>query len=165
MRSNQKGFTLIELLVAMTLFVVFISIASGVFVRVLRSQRIIASLITVNDNASLTIEQMAREIRVGTHFSAPMPTRLDFINARNQSVSYRLNSESLERKSDTEEFQPITSGNVRIERLNFIVSGTGAGDKKQPQITIVFSVGSSYQPLEGFLTNIQTTISPRELDS
>ena len=65
---NKKGFTMIELLVAMGLFVVVMGIASTVFVQSLRAQRSIVALMAANDNASLSLEQMMREIRTGSNF-------------------------------------------------------------------------------------------------
>ena len=67
-KIHNKAFTLVELLVAMSLFLILIGIATSGFIRVLRTQRAIVELMTINDNAVLTLEQMAREIRTGYHF-------------------------------------------------------------------------------------------------
>ena len=58
-----SGFTLVELLVAIGVFSILISVAVGTFARALRTQRQTAALIAANSNASLVLEQMAREIR------------------------------------------------------------------------------------------------------
>lgn len=67
-KNNRKGFTLVELLVAMGIFTIVISIATGGFISSLRTQRQVASLISAQSNASLVLEQMAREIRTGFLF-------------------------------------------------------------------------------------------------
>ena len=67
-KNSQKGFTLIELLVAMGIFAIVIAIATGGFINSLRTQRQVASLISAQSNASLVLEQMAREIRTGFLF-------------------------------------------------------------------------------------------------
>lgn len=156
--KSQKGFTMIELLVAMSLFVVVISIASGIFVNSLRTQKALVDLLAVNDNASLVIEQMAREIRVGSAFSGG-GTVLNFISAFGESVSYSLSDGAILRK-----LQPITGSNVKVENLQFLLSGVGVS-APQTRITIILKVGSRSPRLAGFTTDIQTTVSPRELDS
>ena len=75
---------------ALSFFIVFTVIASGSFIRALRTQRAIVALIAANDNANLSIEQIAREIRTGSNFSLA-GNDLNFSNA-NIQVIYRLNS-------------------------------------------------------------------------
>jgi prepilin-type N-terminal cleavage/methylation domain-containing protein len=67
-QNSQRGFTLIEMLVAIGVFAVVVAIATGGFVNSLRTQRQVASLISAQSNASLVLEQMAREIRTGFLF-------------------------------------------------------------------------------------------------
>ena len=148
---------MIELLVAMSLFVIVISIASGIFVYSLRTQKALVDLLAVNDNASLVIEQMSREIRVGSTFTGG-GSALNFISAFGEVVSYSLSDGAILRKS-----QPITGSNVKVENLQFLLNGVGAG-APQTRITIILKVGSRSPRLAGFTTDIQTTISPRELD-
>lgn len=96
--QNSNGFTVIELIVAMTVFVVLMSIAAGGFVHLLKNQRIVAALMTANDSASLTLEQMAREIRTGYNFCLTESGKLQFVSAiRNEVVRYRLNNDAIEK--------------------------------------------------------------------
>lgn len=167
--NPRIGFTLIELMVALSLFVVVLGISSSIFIRALRSQSAITNLIAVNDNSALAIEQMAREIRVGSGFSVntPINNQLDFTNAFGLAVTYRLNvaDKTIERKEGVGAFVPLTGANVKIEKLNFLLNGAGAGDNFQTKVTIVLRVGSALPQLQGFFTDIQTTLSPRVLDS
>jgi prepilin-type N-terminal cleavage/methylation domain-containing protein len=66
--NSPKGFTLVEMLVAMGIFTIVVAIAIGGFINSLRTQRQVASLISAQSNASLVIEQMAREMRTGFLF-------------------------------------------------------------------------------------------------
>lgn len=165
--DRLRGFTLIELMVALSLFVIVLGISSSIFIRSLRSQRAIVSLIAVNDNSSLAVEQMAREIRTGYNLSTNIPAsdQLDFTNAFGLAITYKLNSatKAIERKEGTGAFAPITGSNVRIEKLKFILNGVGGGDGLQSRVTIVSRVGSASPQLQGFFTDIQTTLSPRVL--
>src|SRR3989338_8294083 len=108
--NTRGGFTVVELIVAMSLFIIVVSIATGIFIRALRTQRAIVDLLVVNDNATLVLEQITREVRLGTSFSTPSPTRLDFTNASGFPVSYNLNgiTETLERSTGGGSFEPIT---------------------------------------------------------
>jgi prepilin-type N-terminal cleavage/methylation domain-containing protein len=68
--SGQSGQTLVELMVAMSIFAIFITVAIGGFIQSLANQRLVLKLISATDNMSLTLEQMMREMRVGTNFIA-----------------------------------------------------------------------------------------------
>lgn len=96
LNSKNKGFTVIELIVAMTVFVLLMSIAAGGFVHLLKNQRIVAALMAANDSASLTLEQMAREIRTGYNFCLTESGKLQFVSAiRNEVVRYRINYDAI----------------------------------------------------------------------
>lgn len=164
-KIQGKGFTMVELLVAMTLFVVFMMIVSGSFIRALRTQRAIVALIAANDNASLSIEQMAREIRTGASFSSPSGNDLDFINAYNIQVTYRLNNNIIERGEGGANFQPITATNVKTNSLNFYLHGQLAGDDYPPRITISLNVSPNISNVQNISTNFETTVSARLLDT
>jgi prepilin-type N-terminal cleavage/methylation domain-containing protein len=64
----RKGFTLIELLVTVGLFAIVISIAVGGFTSAIRTQRQVSALISAESNISLSLEQMARQVRTGYLF-------------------------------------------------------------------------------------------------
>ncbi|MDP3014874.1 MAG: type II secretion system protein [bacterium] len=169
--QNLKAFTIVELLVAMGLFVVLIGISTGGFIKALQTQKAIISLMEANDNASLALEQMAREIRTGYNFSKISETEIQFVNQRNQVVWYRLNEETIERGTEKEGvvsqriYKKITADNVKIMNFKVALFGSNVGDGYPPRITISLSVGPTGRYLENVLTNIQTTISARTLDS
>jgi four helix bundle protein len=164
--NSKNGFTMVELLVAMSLFIIFVVISSGSFIRALRIQRAIVALIAANDNASLSIEQMAREIRTGTDFSSAN-SNLTFTNAKSIQVTYQLNSETMtiERGEDGSNFKPITATNVKINKLNFYLRGHQAGDGFPPRITVVLNAAPNIPTIQNISTNFQTTVSARLLDT
>jgi prepilin-type N-terminal cleavage/methylation domain-containing protein len=184
-RARQKGFTVIELLVGMTVFVVVLSISVGTFIRGLRLQRNTVSLITVNDNLSLVLEQIAREARTGSEFDISSPGALcptvvgalnvcsgsafEFSSAAAGRVGYRLQGDAIERGTGISgapvtNFVPITSDNVTIAnllvRLEYVFSG---GLQQAPRVTISL-VGNSSDS-DPFLSNVkvrlQATVSSR----
>lgn len=168
-KNRVKAFTIIELLVAMTLFLVLMAIAAGSFVKAMRTQRAIVALMAVNDNASLTLEQMAREMRTSYHFEKISGTEIRFVNANNEVAHYRLNNNgAIERGVENQfgltNYEKITADNVKVTNFHFELLGETYGDGKQPRITIALSVTSSNNFLGGVSTNIQTTVSSRILE-
>jgi len=170
---------MVELLVAIASFVIIISIAVGGFSGALRSQRQSIALLNANYNSSLVLEQMAREIRTGTNFcdqnppcSSPLgggeirTDKLYFTNAYGQNVVYRLNNFGIEKSIDGEtSFKKITADDVVVDYLKFILNGQTFGDGKQTRITILIGIKSKESSVSGSVVNLQTTVSPRVLDS
>lgn len=159
--KKREGFTIVELLVAITLFSIAVSVAIGGFVRALRTQRQLVALIAANSNASLAIEQMAREIRTGTDFvcigGSIGCSELKFNNANGESVTYRELNGGLER-AVSNNFSQVTASNVEIRYLSFILFGS---NQYPPRITVNIGVGGKNSELQNMVTNIQTTISSR----
>ncbi|MEK7555321.1 MAG: type II secretion system protein [Patescibacteria group bacterium] len=180
---DANAFTLIELLVAMGIFVIVISIVSASFIQALRTQRSISALMEANDNTSLVLEQMAREIRTGYRFctaSAPIlnldpiyighcdslaADEMAFINAHNEEVSYRFESEAIWKKKSilgVSEDKKITADNIKVNNFKIILVGNDSGDSLQPKITVSLSISpKDERDVKGVSTDIQTTISPR----
>ena len=168
---KENGFTLIEVLIAIASFIIVVSIIIGGFSGALRSQRQAIALLNANYNSSLVLEQIAREIRMGTNFCVNQTTpcsesQLVFTNAYGQKVIYRLNNFGIERSvnSDTA-FKKITADDVVVDYLKFILSGQNSRDGKQTRITILLGIKSKESGVSGSVINLQTTISPRFLDS
>lgn len=159
--SKKSGFTLIELLIAVTIFVIVISIASGVFVQSLRTQRQVVGLMAANDNASLTLEQMVREIRTGVEFRINgQGDRLEFINARWEAVVYELQNGSVFKNNN-----PITADNVKVKYLLFNLMGEVPENGQSTRVTINMGVSATGKNIEGYINNLQTTVAARTLDS
>jgi len=167
--KNLKAFTLIELMVAMTLFLVLIGIAVGGFIRALRTQRAIVELMAANDNASLTLEQIAREVRTGFYFIKVSDSEFEFTNAYNVTVFYRLNENAIERGTQDifsqRGYKKITADNLKVVDFRINLLGNDSGDGYPPRITISLSVTGKSKYLENVSVNVQTTISSRLLDT
>lgn len=158
-----------ELLVAMGIFLILISIASSGFVSSLRTQRELTGLISINDSANLTLEQMMREIRTGYNFTKISQNELQFVNSENKIIYYRIIDGAIERgETDmlaTVTYRKITADNVRIKNFNIKVMGGAAADGYQPRITIALSIVGITKYLENVPVDVQMTVSSRTLDS
>ena len=171
--NSKNGFTIVELLIAMTLFTVPIGITSGVFIQSLRTQRNLTALIAANSNASLTIEQIAREARTGKDFcvDANSPCRTDagvykeiiFTNTKNEKVKYELIAPSIMRSINGQTPIPMTADNVNVQTLSFYMSGNQPGDGKNARITMVLKIGAVGIPFSESVINLQTTVTTRDL--
>jgi prepilin-type N-terminal cleavage/methylation domain-containing protein len=130
--KRSSGFTLLELLIAIGLFSILVAIAAGGYVNALRTDRQVSALISAQSNASLALEQIAREARTGylfCHSPAPGATTpancgtcavsmgqfglppsdpewkcpsLDFYNAQVEEVDYSLAGGTLMRQASDE---------------------------------------------------------------
>lgn len=183
--DRNNGFTLAELVISVGLFTILMSIAVGGFIQAMRNQRMIISLMAINDGMSLTMEQMAREIRTGYNFCTknyPITTlsecnsldnsEIQFVNAKNQVVRYRLSNSGIEKGIGEEIgggfiYNKITADNVDVKNLNFRLSGNNANDNYPPRITVGVSFSSNSPDVKKLNISIdaQTTISARIIDT
>lgn len=176
--NSRKGFTLTELMVAVSVFTVAITIAIGAFVRALQTQRIANHLMSVNSNASLLIEQLAREIRTGISFAVSNDTGstscngsnefnvMSFTNSKSNRVFYKARNGQMLRQecagqSCSGVFEPVNASDVAIQRLCFIVTQPRTSDPWR--VTVVIKAGSPNPRLSANFVNIQTTVSGRIL--
>lgn len=164
-RKMNPGFTLVELLVAMSLFIVVVAISAGSFIQILRAQRMMVSLISANNNAVLTLEEVTREVRTGKDFKKEGDD-LIFTNAKAEKVDYHWNQDdlSLEKKSDDGIFKKLTADDVRITRASFMIFQGDSGRPFPPRITIVLAVGAVGLPFETPIINLQMSASARNFE-
>ncbi len=164
-RDYSNGFTIVELLIAVGLFLIVLSIISGAFIEALRTERATLRLMAANDTASFALEQMARDIRVGTDFSLAGPSELHFNDRAGLETVYRLNNGRVEKRSGAGVFTPITANTALVAALRFVLRGETKSDNLQPKVTIAMSVGAVGRDIAGVTTAVQTTVTPRLLDT
>lgn len=158
-QNNRKGFTIIELLVAMTVFLIVVAITSGIFIRTIRTQRIITNMSTSLNNATLALEQIAREARTGYMFYSPDEATLRFYNAQGEYIEYSLDTDpqtdrgQIQRGTVGGDRSPITSERTDVDRLHFEIK-----DGADPALVTV-AVRAS---VEGNIkVDLQTSVSSR----
>lgn len=161
LKKHDSGFTLMELLVSMTVFLVVLSISSGVFIQTLRTQRVITSFSETMNNASLVIERIAREARTGYNFSVT-GSKLTFTNAQGQTILYKRKEKNVDgeiigiitKEVAGSEVGPLTSERTNVSHLQFKLLGD---NDFPPRVTISLSVVGEKE----IGINIQTTVSSR----
>jgi len=161
-RQNMAGLTLIELIVAIGVFGLVVSMAFGIFVLAIVSQRRIIALRNVEDSIRFTIESTAREVRTGKNFSGGVDS-LSFTNAKGELVIYRLNGGIVEKSSDGgANYSAVTGSETTVNYLNFYLMGQAVGDGLQPRVTMTIGATSQVGNQSANL-KVQTTISGRFL--
>jgi len=174
--KNREGTTLVEMLIALSVFVIFIAVAVGGFLQALSNQRVALKLMAATDNLSLTLEQMNREMRVGTKFIVLLngiqfersDGEADNSGGKQILVRYYLEGNKIVRHSevvgdnDPGKTGAITAENVRVDY--FSVNVVHDNNPGPYLVSVVLGVTAQDKSLE--VTNyIQSTISSRLFSS
>jgi type II secretory pathway pseudopilin PulG len=162
--KSGGGFTLVELVVAVGIFSLVTLVLAGAFVATFRSQRSAFAFLHMQNNVRHALEVMSREMRTGTGFVLPASNHIRFIDDRNRTIEYCLH-ENMIRKTIDHGPCPlnsleVTAAGVRVENLQFVLTGAAADDGQQPRITILLRIVSG-----GISADLQTTITQRQLDT
>ena len=187
-KKRTTGFSLVELMVSVNIFSVVMTVSIGALLSVIEANRKAQALTSVMNNLNFALENMSRNMRIGTNYhcstSTAVPPNFDTTNDcstggvliafeafnGNASIStnqiiYRFINTRIEKSSDGgATFIPITASEVTIEDMRFYVVGSSDTDTKQPRILITINgrAGISARAQTDF--DLQTTISQRTLD-
>jgi len=150
-----KGFTLVELVVALGIFATVITVAASILLHSLRSLRHVAHQAGAMDNISLAMEQMAREVRMGSNITpadrgGSLLNNFSFINHEERVITYSFCGTRMCRNE-----QYITMSNIII-RGGFLINNFD-GDKT-PRITMTARAEDVRGNILGL---VQTTVSAR----
>ncbi len=167
--KKERGFTMVELITAMSVFVILLTVAVGIFARTIRTQRSLVYRMGVNNNAGLVLEQIAREVRTGYFFCEDRTSACDisstssikFTNYKGEEVTYSWDktNEMVER-SDPDGTVKLTASDVSVKDLHFKVSQNSICAPWR--VTIRMRVGSDMTDPERDV-KLQTTVSSRVL--
>lgn len=173
MKNQKSGFTLLEIIVAVGIFTVIMTIAMSGLLNLNAVNKDSINFSNLSDNIRFALEIMAKEARTGTIYNCGGTdlTRqncslgssvLTFQNALGQIVTYRLNNNRIE-KSSGGNFLALTSSDVKVEDLKFVVSGALSGDNLQPKILIRIKASVLFKNKKTEI-NLQTLVSSRNID-
>lgn len=168
--QDNKGTTLIEMLISLSIFAIFIAIAIGGFVQSISNQRILLKLSEATDNASLTLEQITREVRVGTAFVTNGDgSVLEFDRPDEDGgglvtkhVRYEWDSiqKSIMRSVDNGTPQKMTADSIEVSSFGASVRERQGESGPPYLVTLVIGVSASEKG-RSFSTYLQTSMSGR----
>lgn len=179
-KFHPRGFTLVEMIVAISLFTVVLFIATSAFLSIVNADRKSRSVRIAIDNLNLALEDMTRKIKTGTTYNC---ADLDFGSTVNDCPAggasllftnqdgtraryYWYSANKAIMRTIGTVTQRVTSPEITITKLNFIVSGSAVGvsgggtDTTQPMVVINIegSVGTNL-PIK-----LQATVTQRAYD-
>ena len=171
----KKGFTLIELMVAISIFIVVMTISMGSILNVFDANRKSRSLKTVLNNLNLAVESMSKEMRFGKNYhcgsgTVTIPqnypsgdTLMSFLSSSGAQITYRLNSQTIEKQVSGGAYIAVTAPEIIIDNLVFYTIGAGASDSFQPKVLIKIKSHTGTGRSQSDFT-LQTLVSQRVLD-
>ncbi|MFH1656928.1 MAG: prepilin-type N-terminal cleavage/methylation domain-containing protein [bacterium] len=180
--NKNAGFTLVEVLVALAIFSIIASLAIGIFVMAMRSQRKILAQQQVLDQVSYAIEYMSRAIRMarkdditigGVSVNCLFGDRVNyeitaigtghggikFRNYNNDCPEFYLQEGQLREDKNGVDL-PLTAPDLTVISFEIKDSGWDQYDTLQPAVTMFLDIEGK----EGTKIQIQTTVSQRNLD-
>jgi len=188
--QHSAGFSMIELLVAVSIFAIVMTTAVGTLIAVIRAGSSAQSAQALTTNLSFVLDIMTRELRTGYMYycdddvesggslessyqdCASGASAIAFTDSETgDRVGYQLNGTAIEQRIDDTDggstgWIPITSAQVVIEDLQFVVEGgaPGAIDELQPRIRVLLHGKATDTLTEESEFFIQSSVTSRELD-
>lgn len=192
--KKNKGFSLIEIMVSLAVFSIVVLVAAGALLSIIDGARKTQALKSVINNLNFAMEDMSRNLRVGTSYYCGEGAN----GAQGQSCAPGATSNAVTFKSNkfssigntpiymgykfdnvkgqllfkddlngTGDYVPITAPEVTISKATFTVLGASAGstgDQEQPRILITIQGSAGLNLRSQSNFNIQTSITQRVLD-
>ena len=187
----KRGFTLIEIIVSVGIFAIVMTVALGALLSMNLANRRAQSVRIVIDNVNFALESMTREMRLGQNYhcgtdvtpssstsfavadcAGEGSSGVAFVSSATTQIQYRLgpivgsecDSASVCVSENGTQFFPLTSPEITVTALRFVVTGTGS-DKKQPQVIIdIAGTADGGKNIQSDF-KIQSTITQRVVDA
>ena len=167
---REQGFTLIEMIVSMGIFAVVITMAMSAFLNISNIQNKAMAVRAVNDNLNFAIEAMMREIRTGNDYSSD-GVSFSFVGSNDCLTKFALQNNRITKEvisgSGCTVTIPLdmTSGELTISTLIFILDGENVADGQQPRVTVIVTGSSGIKERARSELKLQTTVTQRQIDS
>ncbi len=192
--SREKGFTIVEVMIAMAIFTVIVTIGIGAVLDTIRQHYVTQNTRTVMDSLNFVMEDMVRNIRLGTNMRCGADSLLDadgnvvalscpsdsyahnvlsFNDLNGNLITYTVSIPSatdgpseIFKKKGTDAPGRVTPPEVEMDFADsgFTVRGAEPDDGVQPTVVIRLSGTIKYKDVNSKFA-IQTTVTPRGLDS
>jgi len=170
-QKRKKGFTLIEMLVSIALFSIVITIAMGSIFTIIDANRKSQTLTLVMNNLNFALEIMTRNIKTADPKTLiETNNSLRLTNQDGKKITYKFDEDSktiqksVGDNSYSNNFYSVISGEVVVEKFYFKILNESPTGNAQPRAVLI--VNGYAQITERIRSdfNIQTTVSPRQLN-
>jgi len=188
LKNNNLGFTLIEVMVAVSIFAIVVTVGIGALMTVNSGYRQAQLQRSAIDNVSFTMEAMAREIRVGRRYTCGdngvdpdqpgdncSANKFSFLSfdIDDDGISYEIGEDFLTyyldttdgiiyQRIDTNNALPMTSDEVFVSKLAFVVNEVVNGVSKQPYVSLHITARAESAQQQSDIV-LQTSVSQRLL--
>ena len=176
--GRESGQTLIEMLIAMFIFSMFIAISVGGFAQSLATQRVVLKMTSASNNMSLSMEQMLREMRMGSNYVTNGGNDITFLRSSvdpntsqviAQTVTYAWDknagilTRSIQNGSNPITLtQPFTASNVAITYFHVTVQNpVGYGSLSAPCLATMVIGITTADKNQTIVNYIQTSVESR----
>ncbi len=164
-------------MVAVSIFIVVMTISMGSIISIFDANRKSRSLKTVLNNLNLAVESMSKEMRFGRNYHCGSASDtgtdpqncssgnvlLSFLSSSGVQITYRLNSETIEKQVGSGDYIAVTAPEIIIDDLTFYTLGAGASNTLQPKVIVRIRSHAGMNRGRSDL-NLQTLVSQRALD-
>ena len=173
----NRGFTIPELLIAVLVFSLIIGGATNLLLSGIAGQRNSLAMQELLDQSSFVGEYMTRSLRQAQKDLGPscLSTRgfnyeitqggqgVKFLNIKGQCQEFFLEAGRIKERLGAEEF--LTSDNLTVTSLQFVLQGESQNDDLQPRVTFAFEIeGQGAKPDARPKLQFQTNVSQRKVD-
>jgi prepilin-type N-terminal cleavage/methylation domain-containing protein len=184
LKNKKSGFTLVEMMVAIAVFSIVMVTAMSALLNVIDANNKARAIKTAINNVSFALEGISKDMRMGTGYGCidVTGTTIPCVPAGNIGIRYKspraaegkyayykfkdtaiyecLEREEFDSCGTTVDFEPITSGEVKITKAVFYVLGTN-NVLKQPRMIFTLSGEAGIKDRIATTFDLQTTVSQR----
>ncbi|MCX6737509.1 MAG: prepilin-type N-terminal cleavage/methylation domain-containing protein [Candidatus Parcubacteria bacterium] len=167
--KKKGGFTLVESLVAITVFLVVVTIAGGIYIGLVRQERRLYAFLKTENSIRFALDYMGRDIRMARSYDEfedqnVFPyggTSLTFVDYNRQDTTYEFREKGIfiSRGAGGNSLS-LLSDTIEVNYLKFYITNNTPGDK-QPSVTISLEATDKNT---GFKYSLETAVTPRNLN-
>jgi prepilin-type N-terminal cleavage/methylation domain-containing protein len=162
--SKQSGFTLIEMLVSVSIFIVVALIVSLVFVSLAQANTRARNIKLLVDNVNFAMDSMVLDLKTSKSFKCVNGLDTNCLEISYDPLSpqpgrtYDYRYDAVE-KAIYQGSLPLTSPQVSIDDLRFVLVNSGPGNKQQG--VYIYVRASAQERTTKVEFNLQTFVSAR----
>jgi prepilin-type N-terminal cleavage/methylation domain-containing protein len=167
--KKKGGFTLVESLVAITVFLVVVTIAGGIYIGLVRQERRLYAFLKTENSIRFALDYMGRDIRMARSYDEfedqnVFPyggTSLTFVDYNRQDTTYEFREKGIfiSRGAGGNSLS-LLSDTIEVNYLKFYITENSPGNK-QPAVTIALEATDKNT---GFKYSLETAVTPRNLN-